>query len=328
MLRAANLVPLVMPSEASPATLVTDAGSAAERVYPIKDRFFIGRECAGIEPDRRLLVDDPAVSRVHAEVRWDAPSGQGYVVDTSTNGTRVNGRRIERISPVLLHSGDEILVGQTALRFQAGSVPPQRLVAEVEHRATVNDVGLVRMAMVVGDIVSYSTISEQTETTTLTQELNRLYDMLFELLVTHGGTLNNYVGDAFFAIWEIDHIPDAVLRATTFALDAARAVHRVAGSIGLTSPDGSPLRMGWAVTSGLVGVSTMTGKLVTVLGDQTNVAFRLSGLAAREGRGEVIVTDEVPGLVGAAVHFDNAEEVLVKGRMTPVRIRSAHDAPQ
>jgi hypothetical protein len=65
--------------------------------------------------DCGVQVNDPNVSRHHAEVR---PSGEGFtIVDLgSTNGTKVNGARV---SERVLRDGDEIVVGATALRFQA-----------------------------------------------------------------------------------------------------------------------------------------------------------------------------------------------------------------
>jgi hypothetical protein len=66
--------------------------------------------------DCAVTVDDVNVSRHHAEVR---PGPHGYVVVDlgSTNGTLVNGLRIEGERP--LADGDLISVGNTHLRFEA-----------------------------------------------------------------------------------------------------------------------------------------------------------------------------------------------------------------
>ena len=62
-----------------------------------------------------VVLADPNVSRAHAEIR---PQGTGYtLVDLgSTNGTRVNGARI---STQALRDGDEIMFGNTRIRFEA-----------------------------------------------------------------------------------------------------------------------------------------------------------------------------------------------------------------
>lgn len=61
-----------------------------------------------------LVVDDPSASRRHAEVRSE--NGDYWLVDLgSTNGTEVNGRRIDRVK---LEPGDVITVGQTRISFE------------------------------------------------------------------------------------------------------------------------------------------------------------------------------------------------------------------
>jgi hypothetical protein len=61
-----------------------------------------------------VTVDDPNVSRAHAEVR---PHGSSWVLSDldSTNGTRLNGRRVTQ--PEVLKSGDAIEIGTTTLTF-------------------------------------------------------------------------------------------------------------------------------------------------------------------------------------------------------------------
>lgn len=68
-------------------------------------------------PECDLALADPNVSRRHAEIVPDDDTGQFILRDLgSTNGTRVNGRRVQQ--PQWLRSGDEITVGATALRFE------------------------------------------------------------------------------------------------------------------------------------------------------------------------------------------------------------------
>jgi FHA domain/Protein of unknown function (DUF3662) len=62
-----------------------------------------------------VMVDDPNVSREHAEIR---PRGGSWVLTdlNSTNGSRLNGRRIDHSE--VLKPGDEIELGTTVLRFE------------------------------------------------------------------------------------------------------------------------------------------------------------------------------------------------------------------
>jgi hypothetical protein len=62
-----------------------------------------------------VTVDDPNVSRTHAEVR---PRGGSWVLSDlgSTNGSRLNGQRVEGTE--VLKPGDEIELGTTVLQFE------------------------------------------------------------------------------------------------------------------------------------------------------------------------------------------------------------------
>ena len=302
------------------AFLVVDPGSDRERVLPIHDRIFVGRDCAGIEPDRRWLVDDPGVSRNHLEIRLDEEQDRAYIVDTSTNGTRVNGSRIERASSVPLHPGDRVRVGQQELEFRSDRFSG----SGSDLKQTVKNISLTQMAMVVGDIISYSTISEYTDTETLMSNLGKLYGELCNVLSEHHGTLNNYVGDAFFAIWELEQNPNAAQDAVNFALAADRCVDEISADLDLRDPEGKPIRMGWAVASGLVAVSSMTGMLVAVLGDATNLVFRISGLAGRDGRGDVLATQAIRDATLDKFAYGDPEDVTVKGRKASERIYAAN----
>jgi len=61
-----------------------------------------------------VTVDDPNVSRQHAEIR---PRGGSWVLTDlgSTNGSQLNGRRLA--APTVLKPGDEIELGTTTLTF-------------------------------------------------------------------------------------------------------------------------------------------------------------------------------------------------------------------
>ncbi len=61
-----------------------------------------------------IKVDDPNISRAHAELRYD--DGAWHLVDLgSTNGTLLGGRPVER--PTRLSNGDRIEIGNSRLTF-------------------------------------------------------------------------------------------------------------------------------------------------------------------------------------------------------------------
>jgi adenylate cyclase len=305
-----------MTEVAAPAVVVVEAGTDDERVVPIVDRLVVGRECSGIEEHRRLLVDDETVSRHHCELRLDLAADRAVLIDLSTNGTRINGVRIERAFPILLRPGDLILVGATHLEFRSDRF----LSGATDRRRTSRFVSTPSMALVVGDIVGYSTISEHADSSVVLDALEGLWEGLRHLLVQPPGTLNAYAGDALFAVWDADPPTDGPALAVAFTRAANRYVHEHAPSLALRNVDGSPVQMGWAVVLGPVAVSTLTQAQPAVIGDTTNLAFRLSGLAGRDGFPAILITDAVQAVLGDAYAYEGPTTVQVKGRSASVDV--------
>ena len=307
------------------AYLIASPGKSDEQSIPILDHLFVGRECSGIDEQHRFLIKDRSVSRAHIEVHLDVEHDHAWLVDRSTNGTRLNGSRMERSLPVQIMPGDRVQVGPVEFLFFSRNFIAQ---AEVDSRQTVRSVDMNELVMVVGDIVTFSTISEYTEGHVLLESIDRVYSELRRLLNTHHGTLSNYVGDAFFATWETGAAPEAAASAVGFALGSAARVREVAPSLPLRDPDGQPIRMGFGVAMGPAAVGMMAGAIVNVLGDATNVTFRLSGIAARSGWPDVVVTDAVHALTAGMFTFDEPAEVDVKGRVGKVKVYGvAREAP-
>jgi adenylate cyclase len=293
-----------------PAYLVVNDGGP-ERRLPIFDQLFVGRECAGISEARRLVLDDPEISRTHLEIRLDATADQAFVIDTSSNGTSLNGMRLERAVLLTIKPGDEIRIGNVAMTFRS-----QRFsaVQGINPKLTRARIGRAAMVMVVGDIVNYSTISQVTDEQVMAQSLHTLWNQIGVVLHAHQGTLNHYAGDAIFAVWEAARFPDATERAIDFALAANRVVDSLGPDLPLRGPDGLPIRMGWGVVQGIAALAAMTRSVDALIGDATNVAFRLSGLAGRQGRAAVLATSGVHRSVATQFLWGTSESVEIKGR--------------
>jgi hypothetical protein len=86
-------------------------------LLPTGERMALGEHVVtvGRRPGSTLQLADPNVSRSHAEIR---PHGNGWIVVDlgSTNGSRVNGTRIQSHE---LHEGDQVAFGNTVFRFEA-----------------------------------------------------------------------------------------------------------------------------------------------------------------------------------------------------------------
>jgi hypothetical protein len=102
-----------VPSVANAAVVVYAPDSSPYRYVIAREAISIGRSPkAGND---LVIESDGQISKRHARIELDA-DGHFTIYDLgSTNGTKVNGRRIENRT---LHDGDEIQVGATRLTFQ------------------------------------------------------------------------------------------------------------------------------------------------------------------------------------------------------------------
>jgi predicted component of type VI protein secretion system len=84
---------------------------AGGRAEPVGSRGAV----MGRSRDCDVVLEDPNVSRRHAEVR---PSGGGWIVNDlgSTNGIKVNGRRVD--GPQSLRPGDVVELGTSRVTFE------------------------------------------------------------------------------------------------------------------------------------------------------------------------------------------------------------------
>jgi pSer/pThr/pTyr-binding forkhead associated (FHA) protein len=86
-----------------------------------RDNYTLGRTIEGqaVVPDIDLgpfEAYEQGVSRMHAEVRL-APESVTIVDLESANGTLVNGKRSDPLTPVVLHHGDVIQIGRLRLQL-------------------------------------------------------------------------------------------------------------------------------------------------------------------------------------------------------------------
>jgi hypothetical protein len=95
------------------------ARAKQERALLLLDgkRLVVGTEGVTLGRSRKcdIVLDDPNVSREHAELR---PRGGSWVLTDlgSTNGSSVNGRRID--SPTVVKAGDELEIGTAGMKFE------------------------------------------------------------------------------------------------------------------------------------------------------------------------------------------------------------------
>ena len=162
------------------------------------------------------------------------------------------------------------------------------------------------------DVRGFTEAAERMEPEELVDELNEYLSEMTQIVFTHGGTLDKYVGDAVMVFFG-DPLPqdDHARRAVEMALEMRERMKRLQDAWSRKYNDvfriGMGISTGW-VTVGNIGSSARSD--YTVLGNQVNLAARL---ADRAEPGQILVTErtfrEVDGLVRGTV----IDEVSLKG---------------
>jgi class 3 adenylate cyclase len=290
--------------------LVLSEGGSNNRVVPIIGRLLVGRKSGGKSAPSQLLLDDPAVSREHFELRADPVDGV-VLLDRSTNGTRVNGHKVGRDEPLPLNDGDFLEVGTIRMSFRSLEAG-DRISDDV--RAAVRLIDYAHVATVVGDVVGYTALAERDGEDVTAAAADELFAALAELLAAHGAAASHRDGDSLFAAWAVTGDPEAADKAVRFALAANKLV------------DDTALDMGWGVTLGkpVRGHPSMARHAVDA--DAINLAFRLSGLAARDGEPVVLVSAEAAAAAPDAAKYGDLREIAIRGRAAPVGVQGAESS--
>jgi len=152
--------------------------------------------------------------------------------------------------------------------------------------------------------------------------VNRFLAAVSEGVIAHGGQPNQFVGDGLLALFGLTADPQTACRQ---ALQAASAI---AGNVAdlnqiLDHDLREPIRFGIGIHGGEVIVGDIGYRdhmVFTALGDAVNVASRLQDMTKTLGC-EAIVSDEVRAAAGLADDALPQQEVEIRGRAAPMRVR-------
>ena len=296
------------------------------RELEVLDKAFVGRTCAGVDPSRAIILNDPNVSRDHLVI---ARGTHGTTLrDLSRNGTWVNDVRLTQGSERPLENGDVIRVGQVELTVTISS-PEDADAAEDDADQTMTSWTTVspvyqHVTNLVADLRGFTSLSETLGSEQMYAVMNSVFKVFSDLVVAHRGTIKDYAGDAIYAFWEHGLMPNGekARLACTAALAQLAALPQIAAELAETIPEASHLRVGWGVTTGMVTVSQYGSRAadLAVLGDSTNLAFRISGLANKDVPAPIVVDEQTRTLIADAYQVSSLGEHAIKGKRQPVSL--------
>jgi class 3 adenylate cyclase/tetratricopeptide (TPR) repeat protein len=167
------------------------------------------------------------------------------------------------------------------------------------------------------DIANSTPLAERVGPERMHALLNGFFELALAEVHRHEGTINQFLGDGFMALFgaPLAHEDDA--RQAVRAAVAIRRALRDRSSYAGLGP-GAELTVRIGMNTGLVVVGSIGDNLrmdYTAVGDTTNVAARLQQAAAP---GEVIIAEATARQVRSDVRLTPAGALSVKGRTEPV----------
>ena len=282
----------------------------------IVDKIFIGRSCKGVDPQKRILVQDEQVSRDHAVVSRRAEQLQ--ITDRSKNGTWVNGIRLAAGASSDLVDGDTIRLGDFSFRLfcpenVTGVTDPAILTDGT--RVTPTE---IMVTNVVADVREFTTFSQKHASSDVYALMKEIFDTFSAIVYNFKGTIKDYAGDAVFAFWAhtVEPISKQAVLACQAAIQQTKTINEIRVKLSGKNIAADNLQMGWGITTGKVTLSHYGSRSadLALVGDCTNLAFRLSGLANKELSEKIVLCSQTADLVRGDLALKDLGPVSIKGR--------------
>lgn len=220
-----------------------------------------------------------------------------------------------RARRLLMRSVADATVARDLTRFIAPEIASHIKTAD---RAVQPGDGEVKTASVMFcDIEGFSTFSERLAPDVLMGTLNAYFAAVSEVIGRHGGVITQFQGDALMVTFNAaTAVPDHAACALHTALAIQDIVERQRFGPGLVLRTRCGISTGELV-AGVIG--TAERMLVTVYGDQVNIAARLEQLNKSYGT-YVLATESTVATAADRFACRPIGAVPVRGRTTPVKV--------
>lgn len=282
----------------------------------IVDKLFIGRSCKGVDPQKRILVRKAQVSRDHAVISRRAK--RLLITDRSKNGTWVNGVRLAAGSSSDILDGDVIGIGGLSFHVYCPENTTDVKDKAILTAGTMVTPAEVTVTNVVADVREFTTFSQAYASSDVYSLMKEIFDTFSAIVYKFKGTIKDYAGDAVYAFWDhhVEPINAQAVLACQAAIQQMRTINEIRARLTGISIDVDNLQMGWGITTGKVTMSHYGSRAadLALVGDCTNLAFRLSGIANKELSQKIVICAQTAELVSKDLTVKDLGHVSIKGR--------------
>ncbi|MBI5730362.1 MAG: adenylate/guanylate cyclase domain-containing protein [Ignavibacteriales bacterium] len=177
------------------------------------------------------------------------------------------------------------------------------------------------LSVLFSDIAGFTTFAEKKQPEELVSFINEFLNAMTEIILSHNGTLDKYLGDAVMAFWGAPvEVKDHAYKACVTALQMQEKLVEMRekwSSLGET-----PIRIRIGINTGDVIVGNIGGEKrfdYTVLGDDVNLASRLEG-ANKEYATNIMISDATYDCCKDKILVRELDVIRVKGKSEPTKV--------
>ena len=215
-------------------------------------------------------------------------------------------------------SDDVRLACQTTI---TGDVDIRRLLVDIEdlkfstlNHKKLGPIGSHRkVAILFADIQGFTPMSERMQSYDVMYVLNKYFDFAGKIINANGGEINNYIGDAFLAVFGLDDAGDEVFRAIKSGLEIQDNLITFAKTIEVNFNEEFKVRIGIHYGDAIIGMLGSRGtERLSVIGDTVNTAARVEA-ANKESDTFMLVSETAYEEVRDRVEVHDYIRVKLKG---------------
>ena len=294
----------------------------ANVLYPFHGRLEIGRDDGKrAEEPGLLLVPDPTISKLHCVVTQRG-DGRCFVRDVSRNGTRLDGRRLVPNVETEWQPGEVLAIAGGRAFVLLGAREAAASLSGASDDSTIPAPSKQFVTVVVGDIRDYTGLVRRALSDDVQRAVSGVFERLSAEVSRRGGTVKEFQGDAIVAFWEGDGQGSQVGVACRAALALDALAGRRAADPAVWPVRSHPLRMDWALSTGLVLIDSFGKNApagLAMMGEAIVKAFRIEKFAD-EATGPIVACAATREFAGDAFGFRDLGERLAKGFERPDRV--------
>ena len=175
------------------------------------------------------------------------------------------------------------------------------------------------VTVLMSDLRGYTRFAERGDPTMVMEVLNGFLGRMTDIIIEHGGTINEFIGDAIFAVFgaPVEHL-DHAERAAACALTMQHAMADINRNHATTGQPQFEMGIGLNTGEAVVGnIGSEQRAKYAVVGSAVNVAARVEGATVG---GQVFITEATHGQIAQLAEV--AEPILLeaKGLSEPLKL--------